>query len=254
MRRTAQILFATVCSLALLLPASLLGQTRIDLKEKKPSAAKRFHATTAAEESDTQKAGEEQVPVAEQSLPDLPVGTAVKMKLETALSTTTNKAGDQFAGRVTEDVAFHGKTVIPVGSSIHGRVVRVTEQRRYKGLPILELRPENVTMPNGDKYVLNAVIADTNRASKTSVDDEGRIKGQGLSRRDKMEIAGGTAAGAGVGALLAQSGKGTLIGAAIGGGAAVIYWLSRYKSANLTPGTEIIMELSRPMSMNSASD
>src|SRR5437868_58559 len=65
--------------------------------------------------------------------PALPMGTAVKMKLETMLSTVTNKAGDAFAGRVTEDVSMNGNVVIPVGSSIQGKVVRVSSERRYKG-------------------------------------------------------------------------------------------------------------------------
>src|SRR4029077_9847197 len=183
-----------------------------------------------------------------------PAGTVVRMKLETALSTSTNKAGDQFAGRVTEDVIYQGKTVIPVGSSIHGRVVRVAEQRRYKGLPTLELHPENVTLPKGDKYTMNATIADTSRGSRTSVDDEGRIKGSGMDGRDKAEIAGGTGLGAGMGALISRSGTGTLVGAAVGGGAAVVYWLSKRKSASLAPGTEIIMEFSRPMAMSMTGD
>jgi hypothetical protein len=239
----------------LLLSGVLWSQTRIDLKEQKPSAAKRVQAKTAPTPVQAATQAEESTtPATEQQLPALPTGTAVKMKLETALSTSTNKAGDQFAGRVTEDVAFQGKTVIPVGSSIHGRVVHVSEQRRYKGLPTLEIHPEGVTLPNGEKYVLNAVIADTSHESKTSVDDEGRIRGQGMNGRDKLEISAGTGAGAGMGALIARSGTGTLVGAAIGGGAAMVYWLSKHKSASLAPGTEIIMELSRPMTIAAASD
>ena len=101
---------------------------------------------------------------------------------------------------------------------------------------------------------MNAVVADTSRDSKTSVDDEGRIRGQGMNGHDKLEIAAGTGVGAGMGVLIARSGTGTLVGAAIGGGAAVVYWLSKHKSASLAPGTEIIMELSRPMSISAASD
>jgi hypothetical protein len=187
-------------------------------------------------------------------MPALPMGTAVKMKLETMLSTVTNKAGDPFAGRVTEDVAMNGKTVIPVGSSIQGHVVRVNSERRIKGVPSLELHPEQVTTPNGDKYTLNAVVVDTDKASETKVDDEGRIKGQGIDNRDRMEMGVGAGAGAGLGALMTHSGKGALVGAVIGGGTAVVYWLTKHKSATLAPGTEIVMELSRPMALNSASD
>jgi hypothetical protein len=187
-----------------------------------------------------------------QAMPALPVGTPVKMKLETAVSTSTNKAGDLFAGRVTEAVVHEGRTVIPVGSSISGKVLRAEEKRRYKGAPVIEIRPEQVTLPNGDVYSITAVVADTSDTDN-KVDDEGRIKGKTLNNRDKLEMAGGAGVGAGIGALTA-GGKGTLIGAAIGGGGAVIYWLTKHKSASLAPGTEIIFELDRPMSLSLASD
>jgi len=194
------------------------------------------------------------VNVAPMPMPALPMGTAVKMKLETILSTVANKPGDRFAGRVTQDVAMNGKVVIPVGSSIQGHVVRVNAERRYKGLPSLELHPDQVVTPNGDKYTLNAVVVDTDKASGTKVDDEGHIKGAGIDGRDKMEMAAGAGAGAGFGALVSHSGKGALVGAVIGGTSAVVYWLTKHKSATLPPGTEIVMELSRPMTLNSASD
>ena len=176
------------------------------------------------------------------------------MKLETMLSTISAKPGDAFAGRVTEDVTFNGTTVIPVGSSIHGHVTHVNNQRRIKGVPSLELHPEEVTTPNGDKYTMNAVVVDTDKVSGTKVDDEGQIKGPGIEKRDKLEMAIGAGAGAGIGALIGQSAKGSLIGAAIGGTGAIVYWLTKRKSATLPPGTEIVMELSRPMTLNAASD
>jgi len=54
----------------------------------------------------------------------------------------------------------------------------------------------------------------------------------------------GTGIGAAVGGF-----KGAMIGGAIGGGATVIHWLTKTKTAEVRPGTEIIMELSRPMAL-----
>jgi hypothetical protein len=176
----------------------------------------------------------------------LPAGTSVKMRLETAISTTTSKVGDSFSGRVTQDVICNGKAVIPVGSTVQGRVTRLSEPRRYKGVPTIEMRPEVVTLPNGDKLAIIAVVSGN---SQMSTDNEGRLKGSGIDHRDKLEMAAGAGGGAAMGALIAHSGKGALMGAAIGGGAAVVYWLTKSHSATLPPGSEVILELSRAMSI-----
>lgn len=188
--------------------------------------------------------------VAQQAV-SLPAGTAVRMKLETRISTTTSKAGDTFSGRVTQPVVHEDKTVIPVGASVQGKVVRVSEPRRIKGKPTIELRPESVTMPDGSRFALNAVVVDTDPAADTEVDEEGRIKGTGRDGSDNRNLILGTAGGGTIGTI-AGGGKGLLVGAAVGATAAVTYWLTKRKTAELVAGTEIIMELSRPMSMATA--
>jgi hypothetical protein len=187
-------------------------------------------------------------------VPQLPAGTTIKMKLETGISTAVTKVGDNFAGRVTQDVTNAGKIVIPVGSSVQGRVTSVVENRRYKGRPSLQLRPETVTLPNGDKFNINAVLVKTDKDTGTKVNGEGRIIGSGIDRRDKLEIAAGAAGGAGLGGLATHSAKGAFVGAVIGGGGAVVYWLTKHKSASVEAGTEIVMELDRPMAIVTAGD
>lgn len=195
-----------------------------------------------------------QLTTASAGAPVLPSGTPIHMKLETGLSTAVNKVGDTFTGRVTADVQNSGSVVIPVGSQITGKVTRSKEQRLYKGRPVLELRPEEVILPSGQRYQISAVLTATDRQSGTSVDSEGQVKANNLDHRDKMEMAAGTGGGALAGGIIARSGKGTLVGAVVGGGAAVAYWLSKTKSASLTAGTEIVMELARPMTMTAAGD
>src|SRR3954469_14771863 len=179
----------------------------------------------------------------------VPTGTGIKMKLETAISTSTTKVGDAFAGRVTEPVMLAGKEVVPVGALIQGHVSRVTETRRIKGVPTIGINPDLLIMPNGDKFTLNASVVDTEGDTKTHVTDEGEIKGTGHDKRDLLVAGVGVAAGAGVGGA-AGGGKGALIGAVIGGGVAAGHWLWRKHSAELRPGTIITMELSRPMQFN----
>ena len=180
----------------------------------------------------------------------LPAGTGVKMKLETPISTRTTKVGDSFAGRVTEPVMIENKVVIPVGASIAGHVAKISEPRRIKGVPTMDLRPDMLTMPNGEKYNISAVLVDTN-VSGTHVTEEGKVKGSGHTGSDVKEVAIGTGAGLGVGAL-AGGGTGALVGATVGASVTVAHWLTKRHSAELPAGSEITMELSRPMAMSGA--
>jgi hypothetical protein len=182
----------------------------------------------------------------------LPTGTAVKMKLETTLATFSSKAGDPFSARVTEAVVVDGKTVIPIGATVDGRVTKVNEPRRVAGKPTIAIFPESLVLPNGDKFTLNATLVDTNRGRGTDVNTEGQFKGTGHDGKDLTEIGMGTGGGMLVGGL-AGGGKGFLIGGAIGATATVAHWLGKHRSAMLPAGTELVMELNRPMMMSNAS-
>jgi hypothetical protein len=179
----------------------------------------------------------------------LPTGTAVKMKLENTLTTFSSKAGDAFQARVTEAVVVNGKTVIPVGATVEGRVTKTSEPRRIAGKPTIAIFPEHLVLPNGERFMLNATLVDTNARRGTDVNTEGQFKGDGHDGKDLTEIGMGTGGGMLIGGL-AGGGKGLLIGGVIGAGATVTHWLSKHRSATLPAGTELVMELSRPMVMS----
>ena len=178
----------------------------------------------------------------------LPTGTSVKMKLETTLATFSSKAGDPFSARVTEPVVVDGKTVIPIGATVEGRVTKANEPRRIAGKPTITIFPENLVLPNGDRFMLNASLVDTSRGRGTDVNPEGQFKGAGHEGKDLTEIGMGTGGGMLVGGL-AGGGKGFLIGGAVGATVTVTHWLGKHRSAMLPAGTELVMELSRPMTM-----
>src|SRR5512146_148821 len=178
----------------------------------------------------------------------LPAGTAVRMKLETPLSTSLNKPGDRFAGRVIQAVSLNGREVIPVGASVEGHVLRATEPRRIRGTPTLDLRPETVILPNGQRLSLSASLVDSSNHPDVEVNEEGEVKGRGNDAHDWKEMGVGAGAGTGIG-LLAGGGEGALIGAGVGATAALTHWLIRRRSADVPAGTEVIIELSRPLSV-----
>ncbi len=178
----------------------------------------------------------------------LPTGTAVKMKLENTLTTFSTRAGDPFSARVTEAVVVDGKTVIPVGTTVQGRVTKTSDPRRIAGKPTIAIFPEHLVLPNGDRFMLNATLVDTSQRRGTDVNNEGQFKGAGHDGKDLTEIGMGTGGGMLIGGL-AGGGKGMLIGGMIGAGATVTHWLGKHRSAMLPSGTELVMELSRPMVM-----
>lgn len=179
----------------------------------------------------------------------LPAGTAIRMKLQTPLSSRSNQEGDAFSGRVTEPVVVQGRTVIPVGASISGRLVRISDPRRIVGTGSLRLRPESVMLPNGQNYAINASVVDTSTPKKLTVDEEGRIKARGFNGGDKTEMIAGTGAGAIAGTIIA-GGRGTLVGSMIVGGATVVHWLTKRHPVDVPAGTELIMEISHPVTVS----
>jgi hypothetical protein len=181
----------------------------------------------------------------------LPAGTTVKVKLDNALTTFSSKSGDPFSARVTEAVMLDGKTVLPIGATVEGRVTQATEPRRIAGKPTIAIFPETVVLPNGEHYMLNATLVDTSLRSGTDVNNEGQFKGKGYDGKDMIEIGMGTGGGMLVGGLIG-GGKGVLIGGAVGATATVAHWLGKKNSAMLPAGTELVMELSRPLEMTAA--
>jgi len=180
----------------------------------------------------------------------VPAGTPLKVKLETTISTFSSRVGDPFTGRISEPVMVGGKQMIPVGAVVEGRVTKLTEPRRINGRPTIGLFPEHVVMPDGQRYMLNAVLVDTN-IKGTDVNQEGLFKGSGHSRRDQVEVAGGTGTGMLVGGLIG-GGPGLLIGGAVGAGATATHWMAERHSAVLPAGTLLWLELSRPMTMSNS--
>jgi hypothetical protein len=183
-------------------------------------------------------------PSVQSELP-VPAGTALMVRLDTTLATFSNRVGDPFQAKVTQPVIVNGATVIPVGSTVEGRVTKVSEPRRISGRPTLGILPEAVVLPSGERYFLDATLTDTNIRG-TDVNQEGQFKGLGHDRRDTLEAGGGAAGGMLIGGLIG-GGPGILIGGAIGAGSATAHWLATHRSAIMPAGTQLTLELNRPI-------
>jgi len=177
----------------------------------------------------------------------VPAGTVLMVRLDTTLATFSNRVGDPFRGSITQPIVVEGKTVIPAGAAVEGRVTKITEPRRISGKPTIGILPEAVILPTGERYYLDATLTDTNIRG-TDVNNEGQFKGSGHDRHDTIVQGGGAAGGMLIGGLVGGP-VGVLVGGVIGAGGTTGLWLGKHRSAALPAGTELTLELNRPMTM-----
>jgi len=133
---------------------------------------------------------------------ELPPGTVLRVRLDEALSTARNRAGDTFAASLDQPVTVNGKVLLPNGTKFTGHVTTAESSGRLEGRGVLGITLDSFEL-NGERYPISSTL-DT----KTTA----------AHKKRNIELIGG---GAGLGALiggLAGGGKGAAIG--VGAGAA----------------------------------
>jgi len=177
-------------------------------------------------------------------------GTKIRFTINQSLSTKTAREGDDFSGVVSHSVRQGDQVVIPEGSVIRGRVSHVQRPGRVKGRGELGLRFDELELPNGQTYDLSASLTSLDESEKESVDEEGQVKSEGTKKRDAATIGGGAGIGAIIGAI-AGGGKGAAIGAGAGAAAGTgAVLLTRGKDVELKRGSELAIQLDRPLTIN----
>lgn len=133
----------------------------------------------------------------------LPAGTAISVRLDSAVGSDTNRSGDSFGATLSSPVMLNGKEVIPGGTAARGHVAEARESGRLQTPAVLTLALDEVQV-DGSWYDIDTAIA-------------GR-RGKSHKKRNWLFIGGGTAGGALLGGIIG-GGKGAAIGAGAGAGA-----------------------------------
>lgn len=133
----------------------------------------------------------------------IPEGAQFDVTVDETLTSKASHAGDSFEASLSQAVVKNGKTIIPAGAHVTGRVVDAKEAGRLHVPARLSVALSSVEV-DGTSYDI-----ETNTIGKT---------GENHNKRNLGFIGGGAAGGALIGGL-AGGGKGALIGSAIGAGA-----------------------------------
>jgi hypothetical protein len=130
----------------------------------------------------------------------IPQGTVFQVRVNEALSTRRNRAGDKISAVLEVPVEIGGREVIPRGARVEGHVTTSRPSGRLKGRAVLGITLD--TVENRGQMVPIKTNLDT-RASAAH------------KKRNFEIIGGGTGVGAVIGAI-AGGGQGAAIGAAAG--------------------------------------
>lgn len=172
----------------------------------------------------------------------LPADTVISVQLNGSLSSGTARVGDKFAATVTVPVYVNGKTVIPAGAVVEGRVTQVTPAKRMNRSGTIAVDFDDVVFPNGAVVPLVGALTSDDPDTRRRIDDESRVSGAG-NKRPTVFIGGGGALGAVLGGI-AGGGKGAVLGGVVGAGAGVAgVLLSKGEEAEVPSGTTFGVQL-----------
>ena len=111
----------------------------------------------------------------------VPKGTAISATVGQTLASNKNHVGDTFAARLSTPVQVEGKTVIPKGTKVVGRVVKVKNKELKVTLASVEL--------HGKSYELetNSVAQSAKNQAKNNPKDSAKAKGKSVTK-DKKDV------------------------------------------------------------------
>ena len=164
------------------------------------------------------------------SLISVPAGTRVLIRLAETLTSSQQRSGARFTGRLETNVTVGGTIVAPQGATVHGQVVSAQSAGRMAGGSQLALELTDIVI-NGTAHPIMTTTY--------------QLQGEGQGGRTARRVTGGAGLGSVIGAL-AGGGTGAAIGAAAGAGLGTAGSAGRGQQVGLTQGTLLEFRLQHP--------
>jgi hypothetical protein len=157
----------------------------------------------------------------------IPADTALRLSIDTPLSSETAKVEDPVEATLASAVTVDGVEVVPAGSTVRGTVTGVESSGKVKGRASLSLQFTTLIV----------------RDERVPISARWSAQAKSTKKSDATKIGIGAGAGALIGGILG-GGKGAATGAAVGGGAGTAMVLtSEGKPVVLSKGEDIFTTL-----------
>ena len=179
---------------------------------------------------------------------ELPTGAMLHIRLRQALTTTGTRPGTVFTAALMDAVERDGRVLLPAGATVQGKVTEVHGGKHTSAAPSIHLEPMSVTLPDGTEYTLHAQVIDSSMYRTTKVDDEGTISHKDHGKSTIAAIGLATGAGAAAGGVFGGW-PGAVVGGVVGAGISTVVWLRQDRQADLPVGTEVVLGLTRPLTV-----
>ena len=158
----------------------------------------------------------------------IPAGTRIRLKMDTEIGSKVSSVNDTFTATISEPLSIRELVVLPAGTVIEGRVVKVTSASIGGKDGYMEVRFETIRLEKNQKreidgFLVKKLVAGSSRTVNF------------------LSVLGGTAIGTIFGAV-SKVDNGALIGAGIGAGAGTGVALLR-KGRNVRIKTDEAFEI-----------
>ncbi len=175
----------------------------------------------------------------------VPSGSTIHCRLTQTLNTKLNFRGDPFTATVTEPFMVNGQEVIPYGSTLEGRLADVQRPGRVKGIGQMRLTVEQVKLPDGRSFPLNAVLVNAYGPKNVEVrGNEGRVDGPSAKGKTALVIGGLAGGGSLVGLIFGHPFVGMAVGGTVG---LVDRMVKRGPDLTIPAGTMLDYQLTREL-------
>jgi hypothetical protein len=155
----------------------------------------------------------------------LPVGSTIRVRTTSTLSTKSVEQGAAFAGSLAEPIEVDGTVIAARGANVTGRVVTSDDGGRIKGKAFIEIALTSLQLVNGETVAVET--APFGQEAKSS------------TKKDAAKVGIASGVGAAIGAI-AGGGKGAAIGAGVGAGAGTGAVLATKGEAAVIPAESVI--------------